>query len=117
MMKRFILGLALSTAMASTACSAQESVSDQIANVANDMASIPAEAWRTVDPENLIVIDTAYGKIGVELFPEIAPAHAQRACADLPVDLPSPVLPVDLPSPVGKLGGRFLPRRQVNCRR
>lgn len=36
------------------------------------------EAWRTVDPENLIIIDTAYGEIGVELFPEIAPAHAQR---------------------------------------
>jgi peptidylprolyl isomerase len=78
MMKRFILGLAMSTAMASTACSAQESVTDTIANVADDMATIPAEAWRTVDPENLIIIDTAYGEIGVELFPEIAPAHAQR---------------------------------------
>lgn len=78
MMKRFILGLALSMALASTACSAQESVSEQISNVADDMMSVPAEAWREVDPEYLIVIDTAYGKIGVELFPEIAPAHVQR---------------------------------------
>ncbi|MEP1231603.1 MAG: peptidylprolyl isomerase [Litorimonas sp.] len=38
----------------------------------------PASAWRDVDPENLILIDTAYGVIGVELYPEIAPLHTDR---------------------------------------
>lgn len=77
MIRRFILGLALSTALASSACSAQESVSDKVADAAANFA-VPAEAWRTVDPENLIIIDTAYGEIGVELYSDIAPAHAQR---------------------------------------
>jgi len=35
----------------------------------------PGEAWRTVDPENLLIIDTKYGDIGIELYPEIAPKH------------------------------------------
>lgn len=35
-------------------------------------------AWRAVDPENLMLIDTDYGRIGVELYPELAPLHAER---------------------------------------
>jgi len=38
----------------------------------------PAEAWRDVDPENLILISTDYGLIGVELYPELAPNHTAR---------------------------------------
>ena len=38
----------------------------------------PETAWRDVDPENLVYIDTDYGRIFVELFPEIAPAHVER---------------------------------------
>lgn len=38
----------------------------------------PDEAWRTVDPENLLIIDTKYGDIGVELYPEIAPKHVEQ---------------------------------------
>jgi len=40
--------------------------------------AIPEDAWRDVDPENLVLIDTAYGVIGVELYPEIAPNHTAR---------------------------------------
>jgi peptidylprolyl isomerase len=40
--------------------------------------SAPDEAWRTVDPENLLVIDTKYGDIAVELYPEIAPNHVAQ---------------------------------------
>lgn len=36
------------------------------------------QAWRDVDPENLMLIDTDYGRIGIELYPEIAPAHVER---------------------------------------
>jgi len=38
----------------------------------------PASAWRDVDPENLLIIDTDYGQIGVELYPEIAPKHVAQ---------------------------------------
>jgi len=41
-------------------------------------AGIPAAAWRTVAPENLLVIDTSRGRILVEMAPEIAPRHVER---------------------------------------
>ncbi|RZJ31755.1 MAG: peptidylprolyl isomerase [Brevundimonas sp.] len=34
--------------------------------------------WRTVAPENLLVIDTTKGRIILELTPEIAPLHVER---------------------------------------
>ena len=34
--------------------------------------------WRTVAPENLLVIDTNKGRILVELAPEVAPGHVER---------------------------------------
>ena len=46
-------------------------------------AQSPAQAqsssdWRTVSPENLLVIDTAKGRILVELSPLAAPNHVER---------------------------------------
>ena len=77
MIKHVATALALSLTMFGTACSAQES-STSSADAASQGDNIPAEAWRKVDPENLIIIDTAYGKIGVELYPEISPAHVEQ---------------------------------------
>ncbi|HST92599.1 MAG TPA: peptidylprolyl isomerase, partial [Brevundimonas sp.] len=37
-----------------------------------------ADDWRTVAPENLLVIDTAKGRILVELDPRIAPQSVER---------------------------------------
>jgi peptidylprolyl isomerase len=34
--------------------------------------------WRAVDPQNLVLIDTKYGQVAVELAPEFAPNHAAR---------------------------------------
>src|SRR5262249_22021203 len=34
--------------------------------------------WRDVDPNNLVLIDTRYGEVAVELAPEFAPNHVQR---------------------------------------
>lgn len=77
MMKHVTTALALSLTMFGTACSAQENTPSAAETTAqND--GFPAEAWRQVDPENLLVIDTAYGEIGVELYPEISPAHVER---------------------------------------
>jgi peptidylprolyl isomerase len=41
-------------------------------------ADTPPDAWRKVDPDNLILIDTRYGQVAVELAPRFAPAHAAR---------------------------------------
>ncbi|HEY2071226.1 MAG TPA: peptidylprolyl isomerase [Rhizomicrobium sp.] len=38
----------------------------------------PPEAWRTVNPDNLVLIDTKYGEIAVELAPAFAPKHVAR---------------------------------------
>ena len=73
-----IAALLLST----SACSAQEPTA--AAETINETATVTdgfyaqESAWRTVDPENLILIDTDYGRIGVELYPEIAPKHTDR---------------------------------------
>lgn len=34
--------------------------------------------WRSVEPQNLVLIDTMYGQTAVELAPEFAPIHAAR---------------------------------------
>ncbi|VAW01285.1 Peptidyl-prolyl cis-trans isomerase [hydrothermal vent metagenome] len=34
--------------------------------------------WRTIAPENLLLIDTDYGRTVIELNPEFAPNHVQR---------------------------------------
>lgn len=41
-------------------------------------AAPPPQAWRTVDPNNLVLIDTKYGETAVELAPEFAPGHVAR---------------------------------------
>lgn len=38
----------------------------------------PADAWRSVDPENFIYMDLPAGTVMIELRPDIAPAHVQR---------------------------------------
>src|SRR5215813_8900133 len=34
--------------------------------------------WRQLDPENTLYIDTAHGRIVVEMYPEVAPRHVER---------------------------------------
>ncbi len=38
-------------------------------------ASAPATAWRTIAPENLLLLETARGTLAIELAPDFAPAH------------------------------------------
>lgn len=38
----------------------------------------PDEAWRPVDPEDTLYIDTDHGMIVIELAPEFAPLHVER---------------------------------------
>ncbi|NBB50372.1 peptidylprolyl isomerase [Rhizobium sp. CRIBSB] len=41
-------------------------------------AQTAAPEWRTIAPENLLVIDTSKGRIIVELDPQVAPLHVER---------------------------------------
>jgi peptidylprolyl isomerase len=63
------------TALALAACtSVPASVAE--APVAPAAAEIPA--WRSVAPENLVILEVATGTVAIELFPEAAPAHVAR---------------------------------------
>ncbi|HRK63624.1 MAG TPA: peptidylprolyl isomerase, partial [Terricaulis sp.] len=37
-----------------------------------------ARNWRELNPEDTLYIDTVHGRIVVEMYPEIAPAHVER---------------------------------------
>lgn len=83
MTKRVVSALALSTALVGNACAAENSETQiaeasAVAGATSTGFVAPEEAWRTVDPQNLLVIDTKYGDIGVELYPEIAPKHVAQ---------------------------------------
>jgi len=45
---------------------------------AADAPEPPAADWRDVDPDNLVLIDTRYGQVAVELAPQFAPNHVER---------------------------------------
>lgn len=49
-----------------------------LAALALSAGAATAQEWRTVAPENLLVIDTPKGRIVAELEPRIAPNHAAR---------------------------------------
>lgn len=83
MRNQTLCALALSTALLGQACAAEAPAAEAEAPAVVQTAmttgfSAPDEAWRTVDPENLMVIDTKYGVIGIELYPEIAPLHVAQ---------------------------------------
>lgn len=40
--------------------------------------AVAQDVWRTVDPANLLVVDTPHGRVLVELEPRMAPNHVQR---------------------------------------
>ncbi len=83
MSHRIFWHFALLSAVLVTACAESTpdvKVVEPVASTSPEISSenLPSEAWRTVDPENLLIIDTKYGDIGVELYPEIAPNHVAQ---------------------------------------
>jgi peptidylprolyl isomerase len=68
---KFIASLALIVAFAAATASAAPTPPPK---------SNPAD-WRDVDPSNLVLIDTKYGEVAVELAPDFAPNHAARVRA------------------------------------
>lgn len=41
-------------------------------------ADVPPDAWRDVDPKNLVLLDVKYGQVALELAPAFAPKHVER---------------------------------------
>lgn len=73
-MRTLFLGL---TALALIgACQAQDAVQVDVTQAELESALTPD--WRDVSPENLILIETQYGDIMVELNPDFAPNHANQ---------------------------------------
>ncbi|MFN7130114.1 MAG: peptidylprolyl isomerase, partial [Brevundimonas sp.] len=64
--------------IAAAAAALLASVATQAPARAQAQVQASAADWRTVAPENLLVIDTPKGRILVELTPVAAPAHAER---------------------------------------
>lgn len=83
MISRTIWTLSLSTALLGTAflASALQTSVDTNAEPVAAGFSAPADAWRGVEPENLLVVETKYGNFGIELYPEIAPKHVTQVKA------------------------------------
>lgn len=71
-MRKAIIAAGLAALLASNAVQAQT------AAPAGAPVAASAGDWRTIAPENLLVIDTAKGRILVELVPVAAPNHAER---------------------------------------
>ena len=42
---------------------------------AAEAPQVPVQDWRDVDPNNLVLIDTRYGEVAVELAPEDSESH------------------------------------------
>ena len=75
MMARVILGAVCALAL-HTVASAQEAGGET--QTTAEVATVPADAWRTVPADNLLVIDTSRGRILVEMAPQVAPNHVER---------------------------------------
>lgn len=84
MKKTLIAGLA-GLALSTTACAAEDKAEAQpTAATTTSPAAVtagfnaPNEAWRELDPENTLYIDLDYGRVVLELYPEIAPLHVAQ---------------------------------------
>jgi len=71
-----MIGAALLAAMLAGSAVAQDAAA--IADEQDRAATIAARDWRSVAPDNLLIIDTNKGRILVEMTPEAAPGHVAR---------------------------------------
>lgn len=47
-------------------------------NPAIGLTEAPADAWRTVDPENILIVDLPAGPLYIEMRPDLAPKHVEQ---------------------------------------
>ncbi|MEC7290837.1 MAG: peptidylprolyl isomerase [Pseudomonadota bacterium] len=72
-LRTLLSGLAV---MGFVACAGAQTENDVTYTMADVEAS--PEAWRAVDPENLVIMETSKGQIVIELLPVVAPAHVDQ---------------------------------------
>ena len=72
-LRTLLSGLAV---MGFVACAGAQTENEVTYTMADVEAS--PEAWRAVDPENLVIMETSKGQIVLELLPVVAPAHAEQ---------------------------------------
>lgn len=83
MMKKTLITLLTTVALSTSACAGEEQ-SSVVAPTKVASATVtagfnaPDDAWRELDPENTLYIDLEYGRVVLELYPEIAPIHVER---------------------------------------
>lgn len=91
MIMRFTLSATLALVLTTAACardtaqtdaeagaSQQTETAGPVSEPAAPSYAFPDEAWRTVDQDRLLYIDTDHGMVVVELAPEFAPNHVAR---------------------------------------
>ena len=72
-LRTLLSGLAV---MGFVACAGAQTENEVIYTMA-DVEAAP-DAWRAVDPENLVIMDTSKGQIVIELLPVVAPTHVEQ---------------------------------------
>lgn len=70
--------LLLAAALAALAGAAVAAPKSKAPNAAAKPAGPGPADWRTLDPNDILLIDTNKGRIVVEMVPEVAPLHVQR---------------------------------------
>ena len=85
MMKKTLIAGLGAIALSTTACAAEEQTeAAPTATIATATSAVttgfyaPDDAWRELDPENTLYIDLEYGRVVLELYPEIAPLHVAQ---------------------------------------
>ena len=90
MKKQMSVALLCASMGLNTACAAEQTSSETVDTKVVERIEVtakptdgatfmaPDSAWRDLDPENTLYVDTEYGRMIVELYPEIAPIHVER---------------------------------------
>lgn len=74
-LRTLLTGLAL---MGFVGCAgAQTDTTETVTYTMADVEAAP-DAWRAVDPENLVIMETTKGQIVIELLPVVAPNHVEQ---------------------------------------
>lgn len=74
-LRRLAIGLALGALAAAPACADEKA---PVKSAYQIVADAPADAWRGIDPENLLLVDLPAGPLAIELRPDIAPKHVEQ---------------------------------------
>lgn len=83
-LRTLLSGLAV---MGFAACAgAQTDGAEAVTYTMADVEAAP-DAWRAVDPENLVIMETSKGQIVIELLPVVAPTHVEQFKAYIRADL------------------------------